>query len=61
MAYRLAVTEQRGALTAAEGKGTFWKQKSPIDLDAASTAASGWPDAWRTERLSCERCITDIA
>jgi hypothetical protein len=48
MAYRLAVTEQRGALTAAEGKGTFWKQKSPVDLDAASTAASGWPAAWRT-------------
>jgi hypothetical protein len=45
MAYRLAVTEQRGALTAAEGKGTFWKQKSPIDLDAASIAASGWPPA----------------
>ena len=41
MAYRLAVTEQRGALTAAEGKGTFWKQKSPIDLGVASITASG--------------------
>jgi hypothetical protein len=26
-AYRLAVTEQLGALTTAEGKGTSWKQK----------------------------------
>jgi hypothetical protein len=35
MACRLAVTEQFAALTVAEGKGTFWKQRSPIDLDQA--------------------------
>ena len=32
MACRPAVTEQFAALTAAEGKETFWKQKPPIDL-----------------------------
>ena len=37
MAYRLAVTEQFDALTAAEGKGMFWKQKSPIDLGSVDT------------------------
>src|SRR5712664_552142 len=32
-ACRLAVTEQFAALTATVSKRTFWKQKSPIDLD----------------------------
>jgi hypothetical protein len=38
-AYHLAVIEQRDALTAAEGKGTFWKQKLPIDRDQAEVRA----------------------
>lgn len=39
MAYRLAVTEQLDALKAAEGKGTFWKQRSPINLDQVEIRA----------------------
>src|SRR5713226_10300322 len=38
-AYRLAVTEQLDVLAAAKGNGTFWKQKSPIDLDQADVHA----------------------
>jgi hypothetical protein len=38
-AYHPAVTEQLGALTAAEGKGTVWKQKLPIDPGADGSAA----------------------
>jgi hypothetical protein len=36
MACRLAVIEQFAGLTAAEGRGAFWKQKSPIDLPRLS-------------------------
>ena len=37
-ACRPAVTAQRAAPTAVEGKRTFWRRKSPTDLDAASRA-----------------------
>ena len=45
-AYRPAVTGRLGALAAADGKRTFWKQKSPIDLDPAEVSLS-WLSPFR--------------